>query len=212
MVSVWRASFFGVVFFMVITPTADAVPTRRPSDFRQLRARQAPCTMIGAPDQRADSGIVRAMRWIAALVVTVGIANAEPEKKTGPIATDEMEHLAATTKPGHEIEVRTGMFLTFHRMQASSKLENGWYRAVSTGGAFSVAIPTKFNDFMMRTAATDGVQIRVDVLGGPAGTVKWAASCVRRKDGTRGPTNAKIEDKTEQIGARAWTRMLELGP
>jgi hypothetical protein len=153
------------------------------------------------------------MKWIAALVVAaVGIANAEPEKKIAPFTADEMEHLAATTKPGQEIEVRTGFFITFHRMQASAKLKDGWHRAVSTGGAFSVEIPVKFNDLMMRVAATDGVEVRVDVLGGPVGTVKWAASCSRRKDGTRGPKNVKIEDKTERIGDRAWARRMELGP
>lgn len=69
-----------------------------------------------APRIFPDLGYRPPMKWIAALVVAaVGIAHAEPEKKTGPMTADEMEHLAATTKPGHEVEVRTGTFLTFHR-------------------------------------------------------------------------------------------------
>ncbi|MEO7736491.1 MAG: hypothetical protein ABIY55_36365 [Kofleriaceae bacterium] len=146
------------------------------------------------------------------VVAAVGTANAEPKKESAPFTADEMEHLAVTTKPGHEVEVRTGLFLTFHHLQASAKLKVGWHRAVSAGGAFSVEIPVKFNDLMMRMAATDGVEIRVDVLGGPVGTVKWTTSCARPKDSTRGPKYVKIEDKTERIGDRAWARRMELGP
>lgn len=148
--------------------------------------------------------------YLLAILLASTVASAAPDPK--PVTPDELATLAAKTKPGQEVEVRPGMFITFHRMQATSPIGHGWQRAKSTDGAFTVDMPAKFNDFMMRTAATDGTEVRVDVVGGTTGTLKWAASCVRRKDGTHGPN--KFESKTESMGTpvRAWMRTLELGP
>lgn len=130
------------------------------------------------------------------------------EAKKGPITPEELEKIVASTKRGTETEVRPGIYLTVHRVQTKAPIRGGWHRASATGGKFTAELPVTFSDFMMRTKATDGVEVRVDVLAGNTGTVTWTVSCARRKDGTAGPNGAAFPEKTESVGdpVRGWVR------
>lgn len=87
-------------------------------------------------------------------------------------------------QPGEERAVGDGVFFKMHRMQATQPLGDGWQRATSTEGGFSVELPLAFNDLRMRGQTTDLVEMRTHTVGGKtAGLLAWSASCVVRRDG-----------------------------
>lgn len=90
--------------------------------------------------------------------------------------------------PGEEREIGVGVFMTMHRLQAIQPLGDGWHRAQSTEGAFSVELPLPFNDFRVRAQTTDNVEMRTHTTGGRTpGLLAWSASCLVRRDGKLGP-------------------------
>ena len=103
-------------------------------------------------------------------------------------------------QPGEERAIGDAT-MEMHRMQAMAPLGDGWHRASSTKGGFSVELPLPFNDFRIRALATDGVGIHTDALGGKTpGLLSWMASCITRADGTAGPESPEPGDTTGLVG------------
>ncbi|WP_437490381.1 hypothetical protein WME75_13560 [Sorangium sp. So ce1014] len=90
--------------------------------------------------------------------------------------------------PGEEREIGEGVLMTMHRLQATQPVGDGWHHAQSTEGSFSVELPLPFNDFRVRSQATDNVEMRTHTVGGKTpGLLAWSASCLARRDGKLGP-------------------------
>lgn len=90
-----------------------------------------------------------------------------------------------------------------HRIAAESPIGEGWHRAVSTKGGFSVDLPLPFNDFRSRANAEDGVEVYVDAIGAKtAGLLAWTAYCISRADGTLGPADRKKPAAGEEVLGR----------
>jgi len=58
--------------------------------------------------------------------------------------------------PSSQEETKSQGLLDTHRIQDTTKSENGWYYAKSTNGHFSIELPIPFNDF---TLTTDSAKI-----------------------------------------------------
>ncbi len=116
--------------------------------------------------------------------------------------------------PGEEREIGKGVFMTMHRIQATSPLGDGWNLARSTEGGFSVELPLPFNDFRIRAETTDHVALRTHSVGAKTaapGLLAWSASCVVRRDGKLGPEGRPPgRDETETKGTKAVQRTVEL--
>jgi hypothetical protein len=89
------------------------------------------------------------------------------------------------------------------RAQASAPIGDGWHRAASTEGGFSVEVPLAFNDFRLRAETTDKVPTRSYAIGAKTpGLLAWSATCTARRDGKLGPDgHAANLDKTEAKGS-----------
>jgi hypothetical protein len=55
--------------------------------------------------------------------------------------------------------------MTMHRFQAGEPDTTGWMPATSTGGAFSVRLPLKFNDFTVDESDPNAAVLRTFVVG-----------------------------------------------
>ena len=85
---------------------------------------------------------------------------------------------------GRETELSPGVYMTMHRIQAEAPTGDGWHRARSTLGGFSVELPLPFNDLRMRSAAEDGTPVYVDAIGGKtSGLLTYLASCTLGAEG-----------------------------
>lgn len=143
------------------------------------------------------------MRTLLLLAVIAACRQTEP-------SPEELAAKLEGAKPGEERQVGQGAYMTMYLTQAQSPLDFGWNLARSTKGAFSVEVPLPYNDFRVRSAAEDGVEITADSVGGKTpGKLSWMASCIRRADGT---VKAPVTDKTETLGdpVRAWQRTIPI--
>lgn len=85
---------------------------------------------------------------------------------------------------GQDTPMGGGTILHMHRAAAEAPLGDGWHQAESTQGGFHVQFPGPYNDFRVRSAATDGVAIYLDAVGMQlADGVKYSAVCTSRADG-----------------------------
>jgi len=125
-------------------------------------------------------------------------------------ATKELDGI----QPGEEREVSDGVFLKMHRMQATEPIGDGWHRARSTEGGFSVELPLPFNDLRTRSKMKDGVDSQNHTVGAKTpGQLAWSATCIVRADGRPGPDGRPAGgDETQAKGTpvRAHTRTLAL--
>ena len=105
-----------------------------------------------------------------------------------------------------------GTFMKMHRIQATDPIGDGWHRATSTEGAFSVELPLAFNDFRIRAETADHVELRSHSIGAKTpGLLAWSATCMVRRDGKLGPDGrAPGVDKTEMKGTTAFQRTVDL--
>ncbi len=129
-----------------------------------------------------------------------------------PAADSAMAHEIAAIRVGEEKQVADGVFMTMNRQQATEPIGDGWHRAESKDGGFSVELPLAFNDFRIRSEATDGVEIRSHTVGAKTkGLLAWTATCVVRRDGSLGP-GPSAPDHTEAKGdpPKAYQRTLQL--
>jgi hypothetical protein len=129
-----------------------------------------------------------------------------------PGADSAMAQKISSLVLGEEKEVAPGTFMTMNRQQATAPTGDGWHRAESAGGGFAVELPLAFNDFRIRSEATDGVEIRSHSVGAKTkGLLAWTATCVARRDGAYGPGGAPaMPDRTEVKGdpPKAYQRTL----
>lgn len=125
-----------------------------------------------------------------------------------------MAREVAALRVGEERQVADGVFMTMNRQQAAEPIGDGWNRAESKDGGFSVELPLAFNDFRIRSNATDGVEVRSHSVGAKTkGLLAWTATCVVRRDGSRPPGEvAGAPDKTEVKGdpPKAYQRTIQL--
>lgn len=160
-------------------------------------------------EHQASLPAMRTLVIVLATVLLTGSSQAAP-------AVDMEEVWAKLEKlpRGTELEIKKGVSITLHRMQAKSPIRGGWHRAVSTHGNYSVEVPATFNDYAMRASAQDGVGVQVDGIGTTTeGDIAWGVTCIRRVDGSVTPESKAITDKTESVGQpiRGWTRVRPLG-
>lgn len=133
-----------------------------------------------------------------AFAVCAGVSIA-PRVLADPAAVQEQ---LAKAPPGEEVEVEPNLYIAMFRQQASNPLPDGWHRAVSTEGGFSVELPLPFNDFRMRTEAKDKVELRIHTIGSKSvGKLSYSATCMARRDGKPSePGTPKPSNKTESMG------------
>lgn len=112
--------------------------------------------------------------------------------------------------PGEEREMGDGVFFLMHRIQATAPLGDGWQKATSTQGGFSVEVPLPFNDLRIRAQTADHVEMRTHTVGGKTpGQLSFSASCMVRRDGK---VLTPIADRIEALGTpvKAYQRSVEL--
>lgn len=114
-------------------------------------------------------------------------------------------------RPGEEREIGEGVFLKAHRIQATEPIGNGWHRAASTEGGFSVELPLAFSDVRIRLTTADKVEARSHIVGAKTpGLLSWGVMCMVRRDGKLGPEpRAPEPEKTERKGTTAIQRTIE---
>jgi hypothetical protein len=126
----------------------------------------------------------------------------------------QIEQKLAGTRPGEELEVEPGIFMTMFRSQATAPLPDGWQVATSTQGGFSVEIPLPFNDLRMRSQTEDHVELMADIVGAKSpGLLSWMAACTTRADGKIGlPSGPRPTNSTGSMGTppKAWRRTIVL--
>ena len=107
-----------------------------------------------------------------------------------------------------------GTFMTLHRAQAAEPIGDGWHRARSTNGGFSVELPVPFNDLVIRGKTTDEVEMRSYTVGAKTpGLLAWSATCVARRDGKLGPEGrGAVSTGIEALGTptKAYQRTVAL--
>ncbi len=105
-----------------------------------------------------------------------------------------------------------GTFMKMHRIQATDPLGDGWQRATSSEGAFSVELPLPFNDFRIRSETTDHVEMRSHSIGAKSpGLLAWSATCIVRRDGKlNADGRAPASGRTEAKGDKAFLRNVSL--
>jgi hypothetical protein len=115
-------------------------------------------------------------------------------------AKEDVARKLANIQPGEEREIGDGVFMTLHRVQASDPTGDGWQRARSTEGGFTVEVPLLFNDFRTRAMTTDGVEMRAHSIGGKSpGLLAWSATCSVRRDGKLSPDGRKPAPENVQV-------------
>lgn len=151
------------------------------------------------------------------VITLVRLAAAAPGAASGPqggASRSELAQRLADIQPGEEREIGEGMFIKMHRIQASAPIGDGWHRAVSAEGGFSVEVPLAFNEFRTRATSSDGVELRIHSIGGKSpGLLAWSATCNARRDGKLSPDGRKpAPEKLELIGTppKAHSRTIEL--
>jgi hypothetical protein len=114
-------------------------------------------------------------------------------------------------QPGEERDIGGGVSMKMFRLRAEEPIGDGWHRAVSTEGGFSVELPLPFNDFRSRNTTQDGVDLRTNVVGAKTpGLLAWTASCVARSDGKLSPDGrAPRPPHTEAQPPKGWLRTVD---
>lgn len=138
------------------------------------------------------------------LVIPLGIAGCKSgdKKDERAAATSAMAKQIGALPVGEEREVDDGVFMLRHRVGATDPIGDGWHRARSTEGGFAVEMPLAFADFRVRSETADGVELRSHSIGTKTpGLLSWSATCIIRKDGTRGPGATEPGDRTETKGS-----------
>jgi hypothetical protein len=145
---------------------------------------------------------VKALALVAMVTLTVGCKGGEPTPEQVAASASARLAKVAALAPGVEGETAPGVFMTMDRTQATDPIGDGWHRATSTRGGFSVELPLAFNDFRIRSRALDGVEVRSFTVGGKSpGKLSWLATCTSRADGSLAPEGTELPpDRIEMKG------------
>lgn len=177
------------------------------------------CTLLGyrvvgkkpGASDKYDVWYARYGKWLKVagpvlIVITLvrllsALAGVSPGSRASA-AKPELAQKLANIQPGEEREIGAGLFLKMFRIQVNDPVAGGWQRAKSTEGGFTVEVPLPFNDFRMRTTATDGVEQRSHSIGGKtAGLLAFSVTCITRRDGKLGPDGRKpAAEQTQLLG------------
>jgi hypothetical protein len=142
------------------------------------------------------------------LVICALAANASADPDA-----DAMMQKVLEAPRGTEVKLADDTFMTMFRVAVKPTAKGGWAHARSTAGGFTVDLPVSFNDYAMRTTATDKVDLQVFAVGGMATDVKWSAVCMARGDRTLSPAGQPVpEDHIDALGdpVRAYARTVVL--
>lgn len=149
---------------------------------------------------RAVAPTVRGCRALLLGGATTGTACkpvAEPAVTKAEIA-ERLDGIA----PGETRDMGGGNTMTMHRLQVDQRGADGWQRANSTLGDFSVELPVPFQDFRVEATSDDGPAVVSDTVGGKtSGLLAWSATCIGRTDGALGPNApAPGTDERQALG------------
>jgi hypothetical protein len=105
-----------------------------------------------------------------AIASTAGIASAQ----IGP--DPALIDAVAKLEPGTSIEKNNSKF-TLNRRDAGTKAADGWFRASSAGGGFSVMLPGPISDETILSEAEQGIHFENNILFTVTGTTRFMVSC-----------------------------------
>lgn len=150
------------------------------------------------------------------LVLALTLVGCRDRGRQSPDDARPIAERLAGIQPGEEREMSPGTFMKMHRIQAMDPLGDGWQRATSSEGAFSVELPLAFNDFRIRSETTDHVEMRSHSIGAKSpGLLAWSATCIVRRDGKLNDLNQNgrrppASGRTEARGDKAFLRNVSL--
>lgn len=146
------------------------------------------------------------------LVLALTLVGCRDRGRHSPDDARPIAERLAGIQPGEEREMSPGTFMKMHRIQATDPLGDGWQRATSSEGAFSVELPLPFNDFRIRSETTDHVEMRSHSIGAKSpGLLAWSATCIVRRDGKlNADGRAPASGRTEAKGDKAFLRNVSL--
>ncbi len=146
------------------------------------------------------------------LVLALTLVGCRDRGRHSPDDARPIAERLAGIQPGEEREMSPGTFMKMHRIQATDPLGDGWQRATSSEGAFSVELPLPFNDFRIRSETADHVEMRSHSIGAKSpGLLAWSATCIVRRDGKlNADGRAPASGRTEAKGDKAFLRNVSL--
>lgn len=117
--------------------------------------------------------------------ITAPVIESSRASSGAPPSKAELAARAASMKAGDELELGEGVVMRAVRVGATEPTTNGWQRARSASGGFSVELPAPFNEAVIRAPMKkENTELRTYVVSlKTPGALAWTASCIARADG-----------------------------